>query len=548
MSLTKLVKLNMRARVAKALGLVPLEILRKAQRTMMVNDATETIASGKVKGPDWDYVKLLDFAETTWLLRTIFDAIIREACGPGWGKAARFVVKCTKPECAKESNQAVAACPACGSPTRKPDEAQGVLLDKLLADPNPEHEFSQIVKSSMWQSLAVDDWFLSIAYAQSSVGIDPLTQEPVVVRRPTEIWVEDASAMKIMADKHGRLGSGQFFCPACYDKEDTDIFYDAEQLVCPKCSGALVQTAYVQEIDGKITARFAKDEIIHGNSGKNLPRLFGKPKLVSLLRLILAMQYLDRYNLTAYSQGSLKGILAFPEMDQDAIDEMYNSIEAQLTAFKTDQETGESVRPNRSLWVGVKQLPTQINMLPPSKDMQAIEWYKVYREAIAAVYSVTPVFISIIESGRTGNNPEMQIDVMNRATREWQQNFEEPFNHQLLPMFGIYDWEIQFAEIEVDDELRRQEIAQTKANAASIFAAAGFTVTLDEEGELVVTGKALPPVAPVTKPDARHGSEASGSARTDQTLSEKQGKKRRRLRLGRRSKPRTKVGGERSNV
>jgi hypothetical protein len=500
MSLTKLVKMNFKSRVAKALGLVPLEILRKAQRSLMVDSASEIIGGARIREPDWDYRKLLDFAETTWLLRTIYDAIIREACSRGWDKVQKFVSKCTNPKCAAEFQVTTPTCTACGTVTRKPDAQQGVLLDRLLANPNPDHEFSQIIKSLMWQALAIDDWFLSVNYTEATVGTDPTTQQPIKLKTATEIWVEDASVMKIMANKRGQLGSDQYFCPQCYAATDSDVYYGPDQVVCPRCEGTLLETCYVQQLDGKITARFGKDEIIHNNSGKNLPRLFGKPKLVSLLRVILAMQYVDRYNLTAYSSGSLKSIVAFPEMNQTEIDEMYNSIEAQLTAFKTDPETGETVRPNRSLWVGTKLAPQQLNMLPPSKDMQTVEWYKIYREACASVYSVTPVFISIIESGRSGNNPQMQIDVMNRATREWQQNFEEPFNNQLLPTFGIHDWLLNFTEIEADDEYKRAQVSESKAQAALIWTNAGFTVSLDDDGELVISKTAV--ATPGPNPEA----------------------------------------------
>jgi hypothetical protein len=490
MSLTKLVKLSFKSKVAKALGLVPLEILHKAQRSLMVGEASEVVSGARLREPEWDYAKLLDFAETTWLLQSIYNAIIREVCSPGWHKTAKFVTKCTNLDCGQEFQQKVAACSNCKGTTRVPDAAQGLALDKLFQKPNSDHEFSQIIKSLKWQGLAVDDWFVSISYAESVVGTDPITQQPVKIRTAKEIWVEDSATIKIMADKHGKLGSDEFFCPQCYDEKETDEYFPEDQVICPHCNGSLVETCYVQELEGKITARFGKDEMIHNNSGKNLPRLFGKPRLVSLLRLILAMQYQDRYNMATYSKGELKNVVAFPEMNQDEIDEMYNAIDAQMSSFQVDPETGESTRPTRSLWVGVKQPPLQLPMLPPSRDMQAIEWYKIYREAIASVYSVTPVFIGIIESGRSGNNPQMQIDVQNRATKEEQQSLEEPFNNQLLPRFGIHDWIMEFGEVEVDDELRRAQINVQKANAANIYSTAGFTVTLDDQGELVVSGRA----------------------------------------------------------
>jgi hypothetical protein len=467
------------------LKMVPYATLVKERRSaLMLQEGVPTQA------PEWNYEKLLTIAETNWVLRMVYDAIIREALSPGWRKDPKFVKKCTNSDCGKNFQTSVEVCDACNNPVRDPDPSQAKKFQALLDDPNPDNELDAILKSLMWQALAVDDWFLSINYGTAKVQMDTALGQPVKVRVAKEIWVEDSAYMKIAADKRGRLGNDEWFCPNCYNTSQGDNHYGPDQKYCPTCMGQLVQTAYVQEMNGQIKARFARDEMIHGNNGKNLPRLFGKPKLIALIRALMTMQYMDRYNLAAYSSGNLKSIIAFPESDQAAIDELKARIESELETFKTDAETGERVRPNRSLWLGTKQAPSLLNTLPPSKEMQSLEWYKFYREAVAAVYSVTPVFVSIIESGRAGNNPRMQIDVQNRATIEWQQSFEQPINNQVLPAFGITDWQFKFNEVEPEDEERDSRIQLTRAQAANIYAAAGFEVKLDDQGELQVSGEA----------------------------------------------------------
>ena len=482
--------------LARALGLQQLLLVKQAAPVAETKPDRRSSLLLQDTGPEpqepiWNYKKLLAFAETNWVLGMVFDAIIREALSPGWKKIPRFTKKCTNTGCGKEFQSAVTICDACQTAVRDPNADEGVRLDKLLKDPNPENELDAMLKSVLWQSLAVDDWYLSISYAETNVSLDA-NKQPASVKIAKQFWVEDSADIKIVADKRGRLGNGEYFCPRCYNKDDEgDVSYGPEQLnICPKCGGSLLQTAYIQMINGEIVARFAKDEIVHGNSGKNLPRLYGIPKLIRLLRIILTMGFIDRYNLAAYSSGNLKNIIAFPDMNQQQIDELQASIEAQLKAFKTDPETGERIRPNRSLWLGIKQTPSLLNTLPPSKDMQSLEWYKFYREAVAAVYSVTPVFVSIIESGKSGNNPRMQIDVQNRATIEWQQSVEQPFNNQILPAFAINDWLFKFNDVEPEDEEMDARIRLTNAQAANTYAAAGFTVKMDENGELEVSGEA----------------------------------------------------------
>lgn len=493
------------------LNMVPRAELRKERRSRIAGEVMASIFA-QVQEPDWDYAKLKELAEASWVMNMIFDAIIREALSPGWRSEAKFVSKCTSKDCGKEFQTETNPCDVCGVLTRAPDPKQRLKLDMFLEDPNPDNEWKQILRSLMWQSLAVDDWFLSVNYGTASLPYeDPmLGSQTVDIRVAKEVWVENSAEIKIVADKRGRLGNNEYFCPACYNSADHpgDTYYGPDQVVCPICGITLLQTAYVQILDGQITSRFAKEEMIHGNRGTNLPRLFGKPRLVSLLRLILSMAYMDRYNLAAYSSGNLKGILSFPEMDQTGVDELKKSVETQLQEFKTDKETGEKTRPNLTLWLGTKQAPGLLSTMPPSRDMQTLDWYKFYREAAAAIYSVTPVFVSIIESGKSGNNPKMQIDVQNRATIEFQHDFEEPFNNQLLPLFGINDWLTKFNDVDPEDEERDARIMQLKAQAANTFAAAGFIVTIDENGEIDVSGEATRAVV---------GAAAGAGAPQDQT-------------------------------
>ena len=149
----------------RLLGMVPVAQLMKDRRSaIMMRTDMDPADVAKILVPDWNYNRLLDLAETSWILGMVYDAIIREALSQGWSKEPRFIKKCVNDQCGKEFQSAVATCDACGSSVRDPNAEQGQRLEMLMRDPNPDQELDAILKSVMWQSLAVDDWFLSIVY------------------------------------------------------------------------------------------------------------------------------------------------------------------------------------------------------------------------------------------------------------------------------------------------------------------------------------------------------------------------------------------------
>jgi hypothetical protein len=153
--------------------------------------------------------------------------------------------------------------------------------------------------------------------------------------------------------------------------------------------------------------------------------------------------------------------------------------------------------------------------MPDPEEMQSLDWFKFGIEKVTSVFGVTPVFVSIIESGRAGNNPRMQLDVQNRTIQEIQRSVVSALNHQLLERLKIYDWELTFKDIELRDELRQVQIHEIRARAAERWLAGGFQVKIDPNtGDLIVSGEGKPPAE--SPPEARgvpgpHISEESGA-------------------------------------
>lgn len=461
----------------------------------------------KVRHPTFDYVSLFEVATTSWLLRRCFRAIIQECMRNRWGYKARFKWKCTNEKCGKEFNSTPKdkKCDACGSDIRNPYEAQARILEKIMKRPNRDYKFDDFVRSSIFYDLSLDDWYWYIRYKfvpeeDENGRIIIENKKPRYKRVPDEVYIEDARFIFPVADDYGHLGNDEYFCPICYNAAKGDLVEDLtgrteeekKNAQCQLCGKPLLQTAYVQEIGGEVTARYGKDEIVHGSSSRVLPALFGNSKIITLWKVVMTLMSMDDYNWEVYSEGKVGSILGFPGEDQVEVNVRKKKIEQELQRLdERDIQTGRrrTSKKIRTMMIGLRKdtTPVRIPIMESLKDMQSIEFYKLYSDAISGVYGVTPEFVSITTPF---SGVELKINVQNRTTQDHQSNFVDLFNDDLLEIFGITDWIMYFKSVETKDELRLEQVGHTRAAAALTWLRGGFIVSIDEEtGKLVVSGK-----------------------------------------------------------
>jgi hypothetical protein len=304
--------------------------------------------------------------------------------------------------------------------------------------------------------------------------------------------VEDSVFMRVCANKNGVLGNDEWFCPICTKDDPARVYKKGDR--CQKHPDIeLKETAYVHTVGKDVKARFARDEIIHGIQDAWLPGLYGNTKLVSCLRILMDIIAMDQWNLETYTEGKLAQILVFKGMTQSDVNELLTAAKAQKDKQETDPVTGDTKRKLRTLGLGSKDDVTKVDAMPPSEKMQNLDWWKLWREVICSMYGVTPVFVGIVESGKTGNNPRMQIDVQNNTTEQYQLAIEEPFNETLLPKLGVTDWLFKFNPIESKDEMQEITVLKTKVETVIEASRAGFQAELTDEGEVKISGKPNPP-------------------------------------------------------
>ena len=431
----------------------------------------------KVIDVPYNYHVLMHYGWQNEVLRQVHDAIIREAVRNRWTVKAKWQSKCVM--CGMEYRVAKLKCEECGGKTKKPDLEQKEVLKAFIDDPNPDNEMCDIIKSVLRYMCAVDDWWFSIQYAD------------LKAERPLTIYVEDSRNMRVVSDDKGRLGNGEYFCPTCTTDNPGKLYQKGQR--CKKHPEVeLKETAYVYVSGDEVKARFAKDEILHSMQDPLLPSLYGNSKEISCLKMIMSIFAMDQFNLTTFSKGKLAQILCFSGMSQEQANTLQEEAQKQVDKQEYDPQTGEKVASLLTLFLGATEKGvTKVNAMPPSDQMQSLDWWKLWREAVCSIYGVTPVFSGINEKGQTGNNPRMQIDVQNNTTEMYQKAFEDPFNTVIVPKLGVTDWIFEFNPVEEKDEMQDITILNSKLDALTKAVNLGLTAELTDEGEVKVGGKPL---------------------------------------------------------
>ena len=491
--------------------------IRKSRRGVV--PALVLSTGAQIRKPRYDFVSLWENWKHSWILEAIDRALTQEIMKGGWQNVPKFKVKCEV--CGREYQETVEQC-TCGSRRlRKPDEKQLQVANRLITKPNSQTTFREFLRSLIDYELALGNEFISIGTRSLILNGKKQRTE---IKENAELYVEDARFIHPVADVYGRLGDPRkYFCPRCWDENverlarqyDADSFpYDQlDQAIdimtlpeeqrkdprCPKCGGKLVQTAYVMEVNGKVHARWGKDEMIHASLDRVLPELYGTSKLVVLWKVIETIKNMDDYNWEVYGQGHVGKIIQLPGYDELEIAEIIKRIEQELQGLgKRDVQTGKArlEKKIRVVLLGGKrgaEPAREIPFMPDLEAMQSKEFYSLYLSAACMVYGVQPIFAGTIEKGKTGTTPILQIRVQDRTTKMYQQHWEDLFNYKIYPKFGITDWVFKFGKIEERDELREAQVMHTKAATALTLARAGFTVRFDENGELEVSGEAKIP-------------------------------------------------------
>jgi hypothetical protein len=441
----------------------------------------------------------------------MFRVIIQEVKRPGYEIAPKYGSKCTR--CHAEFEVELKECPICeGKRLNKPDPDSYRRALRILEQPNNRREsFGDILGSITKHDLISDDWYLSIEYKPFMIG----EQE---VLAPTEIRVQDPRWIHPIVDEFGNVGDPKrWFCPVHWHHMENPEFKDSPG-GCPQCGLSLLNVAYEQKVNGDITAVWGINQMVRGSTHRMLPAVFGDPRARSLWDIIHALLSMDEWFLDTFRESRLAHIIVFPGYNQAKVTQLLQNLKASRSKLEIFDQRTNSYRSRKGmdkLFLGSDQQVQVHNVAIDPAKIGMLDYYRMAIQSIAGVYGVQVIFISLIEKGKAGTTPAMQIEVQNRTIKEIQRDKEEVINEQLFPIFGVYDWEFKFKELEARDERRDADVQKTIAETVLDYIDAGFDVWFDEFG---IMHKSMHPVrdpASMQQTSSPDGDKLSGASGTE---------------------------------
>ena len=390
-------------------------------------------------------------------------------------------------------------CQACGSALKKPNPAQRVRFERLMAKVNIfSQSFMRLMQSLEDDLNIVDDAFL---FMSSQYTLTTRNGKPVITRMVKQLYRLDPVFIEFDADAQNRPGMAHHICLAHRDnllEVPADEGWDAEwRGTCPvdgyptfpvvfryvPMSGAYGVKSGGISTD-KESLYLVQGEVLHV-SKFSPSELYGYSPLLAIYEKALSLIGMDRYLYDYFferqmPQGVVTTVTDNPEdveirKEQILADTLNNPhyIPWLAVSSKTGQGKTEFVRFAYSL--------DELQFLPVQEYLE---------RAAAGVYGVPGLFMGFQQSMGGLNNESQQVTRMSRGAMMSQDVYNTELFPQLLRAFGITDWKLKLVDAEERSELVEWELKQRKAGWMQTAVSAGFGAKYNaEDDEWEITGE-----------------------------------------------------------
>lgn len=296
--------------------------------------------------------------------------------------------------------------------------------ERLLTDPNPEMTESDLIAAMLQELLLVADSYNEVAYSNLT---DKVTRE-IIGRTPSELWPISSPTMWILPkDETGRLPKPPL-------------------------------TAYQQLKSDGSTVDFTADEILHISEGNLTGRLYGNPRLLSVLILVATQHQGILHNLNTFAGERVpKAMVGVGNVSDEDLERLIH--EAEKQAYENPQ--------------GVMFLASQalsyLKLIESNRDMEFMELMKFVERCVCAIYRVPPVAIGISEAGGAG------IIVGRSQTSKYWDNIEgllreiqERFNKFFRERYGLIAFKLRLLSGRPEINLEEAQIEDLRIKNGSL--------------------------------------------------------------------------------
>lgn len=233
-------------------------------------------------------------------------------------------------------------------------------------------------------------------------------------------------------------------------------------------------TGYPQVVDGVVNYTFAPDEIIHLIEHDDEYSMFGYSDIESLFVPLLLDMLADQYSIKKLENDATPSGILYPK--SESTKQLSREELLSLRALFIEQIQNN---PNKPVFLGREY--GFIEMIK-EKDIDFQELRRMVKEKIMSVYSVLPMQVAVVETGRLAN-PEQQIEIGEEYIKQELESIQETYNMLIMPQFqNSENLMFKFSELEpkLDAKKKEAEIKLINAQIAKQLSTIPDTFTKNE--------------------------------------------------------------------
>ncbi|MER6778490.1 MULTISPECIES: phage portal protein [unclassified Streptomyces] len=287
--------------------------------------------------------------------------------------------------------------------------AEALLLERMLAFCNPRENIRQILRGVVTDLGVFGDAFVEVVW---------------VGNQPVAMYSLDCPSMMPIADEHGNV------------------------------------TSYVQVTDRGQRAVFEPREIIHISLDAPRSGLFGVSPTQAAMLPITSWLFASATSKEIFRKG------APPQIHVD-----FPAAASQADIRKWDAQYHQQNLGPRNIGTPIKTKGgAQIQELAQSRTVDYLKFLEQRRDEIIAAYGVPPAKVGIIESGNIGGGTGESQDrtFMVNTCQPIAELILEAFNFHLVTLgFGITDWRLKFADIDMRDSKVVEQIRDMRLRSGA---------------------------------------------------------------------------------
>ena len=413
---------------------------------------------------------LFTIANTVSEIRGPITHIRNEVFRKGFDWYPKFTKKCEK--CGKKYVELVKECENCGEEGKliNPDEKQKERLELFFSDCNIfDQSLQEVLMQCEFDVNIADELNLYIAKEFYADG-DVVRSKPIEIRRLHPAFIElDLDSKGLPKNKH-------WFCLIHRDEMQEikgDFVSDENQeMKCSKCKRDLVPAMYVFNHRGKF--KYLLDSEICRASKFEISELGGWSPILTIFEKALTLIGMDRTAFRYFFERKMPAsILAITTDDVEGLRREKENLKQQM---RLDPDAtpilGISAR------TGSRGRAEIIRLFHTFSEMDYMPIKNDIRERIAALWGVTPIWQSSVDSVGGLASQTAQLVVTSRVVEADQRIFNEKVFPYICESFGITDWGLKLKQPEEKAEQTRINFAAQRIMAANQLHAMGFKVKL----------------------------------------------------------------------